>query len=53
MIPQNWNSFGPVEGEEDLVVDIEPNVTEAPEKRQETIWYGSQPAPVFVLNLGD
>lgn len=55
MIPQNWQSFGPIEGEEDLVVEQVETVTEAPApvKLEGTIWFGSKPTPTFVLNLGD
>jgi hypothetical protein len=53
MIAQNWNSFGPIEGEEDLIVQIEENVKEAPAKLGETVWFGSKPyaAPTFRLKL--
>lgn len=51
MIPENWLPFGPVEGEEDLVVDIQFGVKEPPPKLQETIWFGSKPAQKFVLNI--
>lgn len=55
MIPQNWQSFGPIEGEEDLAVEQAETVTEAsiPVKLEETTWFGSKPTPTFVLNLGD
>jgi hypothetical protein len=45
---QNWISFGAVEGEDDLVEPSESVAAPAP-KLQETIWYGSKPAPEFKL----
>lgn len=50
MIPQNWLSFGPVEGEDDDTPGEE-FVKEAAPKLQETIWFGSKPTPTFKLKL--
>lgn len=52
MIPQNWNSFGPVEGEDDLTVEqIEAVAQTLMPRLQETIWFGSKPTPAFRLKL--
>jgi hypothetical protein len=52
-IPENWNNFDPIEEEEDFIVEIQENVKEPPPKLQETIWFGSKPAPTFTLKLKD
>jgi len=58
-IIQNWMSFGPVEGEDDLQI-TEP-VKQAEEKTKlpgtpiygDTVWFGDQPAPKFKLKIDE